>query len=55
MKVDRDTCTVENLKRKIYYQSKIHPLNQLIKLGQVVCDNELQTLKELGIEETSLI
>ena len=53
--IDLETCTVDNLRRKIFEKLGVHPKNQLVKFGLQVSDNDSQFLKSLGIGETSLV
>ena len=55
LQVNLDNCTIDNLRRKIYQKFRIHPRNQMIKFGLKISDHELQTLKEFGVIETSLL
>lgn len=47
--------TLAVLRYKVYELTKIHPVNQIIKFGNTILSNDLETLSTYGIKKESII
>jgi hypothetical protein len=49
------TNTLSVLKFKVFELSKVHPSNQILKFGNNILSNDLETLATYGIQKDSII